>query len=209
MRYLLLTFALPWMLAFAQSADSLEASPLRVTLHDSSGLTSASAPEHHLYLNLFKSHTHIHVRISNLSGQVLTLWQPNCPEGDNAIVVEFRDPASPMKVFRARPGWGYTGGMGIPKVFTLASHDDIIVNLDFMSDVEWRFPMHIPKDATRELEVRVGYRSQNLTEEEAKKYGISKDIVRKPDPVWEGEIMGNWQKISARNASGKPIGPKQ
>lgn len=139
-----------------------------------------------------------------MSDKVITLWQPYCPEGDHAIVIEFRDPGSPSKVFRARPGWGYTGGMGIPKVFTLAGRDDRIVNLDFVSDVDWTFPIHISKDSRREFEVRVGYRSQNLSDEEVKKYGSYK-----LEKVWEGEFIGDWQKISVRNASGKAIGPKQ
>ena len=204
MRYFLLVLALNWTSPSAQSADSQDAPAIRVILHDSDGLSSASAPQHHLGLNLFKSHTHIHVRISNVSDRALTLWQPYCPEGDDAIVVEFRDPASLLKVFRARPSWGYTAGMGLPKVFTLAGRDDRIVSLDFVSDLDWAFPIHLPKGALRELEVRVGYRSRNLSDEEVKKYGSYKI-----EKVWEGEFVGDWQKISVRNASGKAIGPKQ
>ena len=184
-----------------QSAEPENSSPIRITLHDSRGLSSASAPDHKLELNLFKSHTHIHLRISNTSEQELTLWRPNCPKGDDAMIIEFRDPGTPTKVFRARPGWSYTGGMGLPKVFTLAAHDDLIVNLGFVGGLDWVFPIPITQDERKDLEVRVGYRSHNLTDGELQRYG-----TYKVGKVWEGEAMGDWQKISVRNASGRVIG---
>lgn len=175
-------------------------SPLKVTLHDSHGLTQASAPDHRLELILFADHTHMHVRLSNSSDETLTLWKPFCPEGDDAILLEFRESAHPERVLRASPGWGYTAAMGFPKAFGLAPHDDLIVNINFVSDVDWIFPTKVAKDARLDMEVRVGYRSQNLTEDQSKRiapYPVAK--------VWEGEVVGKWQPITIINRSGKTI----
>ena len=190
-----------WAIGFLQCVHAQNVGPLKVTLHDSNGLTSASAPDHHLELILFKSHTHMHVRISNKLDQALSLWCPYCPEGDESIIVEFRDPNSPSNVYRARPGWVYTAGMGLPKSFVLAAHDDLIVNLDFTSDIGWGLPMRAPKDAIREMEVRVGYRSRNLSDKQRSGYGDYKIGT-----VWEGEVIGNWEKISVINRSERAIG---
>ena len=184
----------------ARSAEPERAFPIRITLHDSSGRSSVSAPDDTLELNLFRSHTHMHLRLSNTSDQEVTLWRPNCPKGDDAMIVEFRDPGSPGKVFRARPNWAYTGGMGLPRTVILAAHDDLIVNLDFIGGMNWLFPMPIMNGESRDLEVRVGYRSQKLTDEERKSYGDYK-----AGEVLEGETMGDWQKLTVRNRSGSNI----
>ena len=177
--------------------------PLRVTLHDSHGFSAASAPNQRLELVLFADHTHMHFRISNTTDQTLSLWKPYCPEGDDAIVVEFREPAHPQKVLRATTGWCYTGGMGLPKVFGLVGHDDLIVNINFTSGMNWILPMPVPQDARLDMEVRVGYRSRNLSAEELKRY--STYPVGK---VWEGEVVGDWQPITILNRTGKSIEKK-
>ena len=187
----------------AAGKENQKEAPLRITFHDSNGLSVASAPEGKLELILFKSHTHSHLQIANTSDQNLTLWKPYCPMGDYAMLIEFRDPAQPKKTFSARPGWMYTGGMGNPKTFKLAAMDSIIVNLDFMGGMFWMFPVPIEIGESKELEVRVGYRSQNLTDEQLKFYGD-----RKIPNVWEGETMGEWQKITVRNRSGRAFGEK-
>jgi len=202
MKIIFLTLALFSQL-FIPQAVAAEAA-LRVTLHDSDGLSVASAPEGRLELILFADHTHLHLRVTNLTDQPVTLWKPFCPEGDHSILVEFRDPATPHKVLRATPGWDYTGGMGIPKTFSLAAHDDLIVNVNFVSDSDWILPMRIAKDERRELEVRVGYRSRNLDDKTAKQF--ENDKLQK---VWEGEVIGDWHRIVLSNRSGKAIGEKK
>jgi len=176
--------------------------PLKVTLHDSRGFSAASAPNSRLRLELRTDHTQFHFRISNTTDQTLTLWKPHCPKGDRAIVVEFRETANPEKVLRAINGQFYTGGMGIPKVFGLAGHDDLIVNLNFTSGMDWMLPMQIPKDARLDMEVRVSYRSSNLTAEELQRFGHNPPQVEK---VWEGDVFGAWQPITIFNQTGKAI----
>jgi hypothetical protein len=176
--------------------------PLKVTLHDSHGLSIASAPNKRLELVLFAEHTHLHLRISNTTNQTMTFWKPYCPQGDDAIVVKFREPAHPQKVLRASTGWSYTGGMGIPKVFELVGHDDLIVNINFISGMVWILPMQIPKDARLDMEVRVGYRSRNLTADELKRSGAT------PVKVWEGEVLSDWQPITSLNRTGKAFDRK-
>lgn len=183
------------------SAELEKKMPLEITLHDSRGFSLASVPDKNFILSLFKSHTHLHFRISNASNQELVLWQPNSPNGDDAMIIEFRDPSVPRKVFRARPNWSYTGGMGLPKTFTLAAHDDLIVNIDFIGEMQWNFPMLIENDRSRNLEVRVGYHSQDLAQEKRKSFGRFK-IAK----VWVGKTVGEWQKILVRNRSGKGVG---
>ena len=55
----------------AAGKENQKEAPLRITFHDSNGLSVASAPEGKLELILFKSHTHSHLQIANTSDQNL------------------------------------------------------------------------------------------------------------------------------------------
>jgi hypothetical protein len=92
--------------------------------------------------------------------------------------------------------------MGIPKVFELVGHDDLIVNINFISGMVWILPMQIPKDARLDMQVRVGYRSRNLTADELKRSGAT------PVKVWEGEVLSDWQPITILNRTGKAFDRK-
>jgi len=179
-----------------------------MTLHDSRGYSFKSAPHHRLELNLFKSHTHMHVLISNVTDHDIVLWSPECMYGDYSLYIEFRDTTHPQAVFRALPGWGYTGGMGNPALTILTSHDDIIVDLDFVSDLQWDFPITIEDGKRMDLEVRVGYRPRELEKDMRELYRNApkewRDLEAKR---WKGETFGDWHQITVTNRSGGIIGP--
>ena len=138
----------------------------------------------------------------------MMLWRPYCPNGDAAMSIEFREASAPDKIFRARPGFDYTAGMGIPKVFTLAPRNDLIVNVDFQS--EWILPLTLEVDQIRELEMRAVYRSEPLTEAERNFPGTDKALqarwnneVKKMEQVWTGVATSNWQKVRIINRTGE------
>ncbi|WP_050027423.1 hypothetical protein [Verrucomicrobium sp. BvORR034] len=186
----------------AHAAEPPPTSAITVAIHDSHGLSAASAEAHHLEIILFKPHTHIHLKISNTTQQALLLWRPYCPEGDDAMCIEFREASAPDKVFSAHTGYSYTGGMGIPKVLALAPADDLLVNVDFLN--EWVLPFSMQADEIREMEVRATYRSAPLTDERQKSLFGSKPKYL----VWTGESVSDWKKVRIINRTGSKIAPK-
>jgi hypothetical protein len=131
------------------------------------------------------------------------LFRPYCPEGDNAMAIEFRSPNAPDIVFRIQANRFYTAGMGITKAFTLAPGDDLLVNVDFLS--EWPLPFPISEGETRELEIRSVYRSAPLTD----KLDIALFGTEKNKSIWAGSYTSKWQKARIINRSGKAINPKR
>ena len=189
----------------AEESEPAKSSGVTVMIHDSQGVSFDSAPNQVLEVILFKSHTHIHFKISNTTDKGLTLWRPYCPQGDAAMSIEFREVDVPDKVYRSYPGYyAYTRGMGIPKVFTLAPSNDLIVNVDFLS--EWILPMTVKADQTRELEMRAVYRSVPLTDEQKKR--LLPEPV-KIEQVWSGGATSNWQKVRIINRTGATVEPKK
>jgi hypothetical protein len=193
---------LVWATGFAQASEPSPSSAISVTLHDSHGLSAESAESHRLEIILFKPHTHFHLKISNTTPKALMLWRPYCPEGDDAMSIEFREANAPDKVFRAHTGYSYTGGMGIPKVLTLAAGDDLLVNVDLLN--EWVLPFPIQVDEIREVEVRAVYRSAPLTDDRQKSLFGSK----KKDQVWSGLSTSVWHKARIINRTGSKLDPK-
>lgn len=186
----------------AQASEPAQSSAITVTLHDSHGLSAASAESHLLEIILFKPHTHFHLKISNTTQKDLTLWRPYCLEGDDAMSIEFREAKAPDKVFRSHTGYSYTGGMGIPKVLTLAAGDDLLVNVDLLN--EWVLPFPLQPDEIREMEVRAVYRSGPLTDERQKSLFGSK----KKEQVWSGVSTSEWHKARIINRTGSKLDPK-
>lgn len=186
----------------AHAAEPAPTSAIAVTLHDSHGLSAASVDASLLEIILFKPHTHFHLKISNTTQQALALWRPYCPEGDDAMSIEFRDASAPYKVFRAHTGYSYTGGMGSPKVLTLAARDDLLVNVDLLN--EWVLPFPMQADETRMMEIRAVYRSAPLTDERQKSLFGAKEKA----PVWNGESTSDWHKVRIINRTGSKIAPR-
>lgn len=178
-------------------AAALAEGDIAITIHDSNGLTAASAAEHTLDVNLFKEHTHIHLRISNKTDGGLTLWKPNCPQGDHAMWIEFRDPVLAGKVYRSGNVQSYTGGMGIPKVFTLAAKSDLIVNVDL--GVWWNLPFEMADGESREMEMRAVYASEAPPDEKARDESQFK-------AVWVGNTASAWEKVRIVNRTGRKVG---
>lgn len=192
-----------WAISLAQASEPAQTSAIAVTLHDSHGLSAASAESHLLEIILFKPHTHLHLKISNSTQKELTLWRPYCPEGDDAMSIEFREAKAPDKVFRSHTSYGYTGGMGIPKVLTLAAGDDLLVNVDLLN--EWVLPFPIQADEIREVEVRAVYRSAPLTDERQKHMFGSTE----KDQVWSGVSTSEWHKARIINRTGSKLVPRR
>ena len=195
------------MACIALAEDAAREGGITVTLHDSHGVSADSAKDHLLEVILFKPHTAIHFKISNTTDRGLTLWRPKCPQGDDAMSIEFRESVEPeaarAKVLRGHTGYVYTGGMGIPKWFTLAPHNDLIVNVDFQND--WVLPFAMKADETRELEMRAVYRSEPLTPEQQKRLLEGTEVPQ----VWNGAAASEWQKVRIINRTGGVVEWKQ
>ena len=196
--------------ASLQAEEAPKQNEVAITIHDSHGLSVESTNDKRLELVLFKPHTNIHLKISNTSGKALNLWQPSCPPGDR-MRIEFREIGSPEKILTASPQWCYTGGMGLPKMFTLAAGTDILVNVDILD--WWGFPIHMDKDSRKEMEMRAVYESNSLEGMLAETYA---DIrKRRPDKappaesVWTGLATTPWTKVEIINRTDKEIAPPQ
>ncbi len=174
-------------------------SDVAVTIYDSSGRSARSTRDGLLNLILFAPHTIIHLKISNTTKKALTLWAPYCPQGDSAMAIEFRYPRARDKVFQAHTSRGYTCSMGFPKVMTLAPGDDLLVNVDFLS--EWTLPFPMKAGEERELEARAVYQSTPLTVENIKRSHGSKQCKY----VWTGVATSLWNKIIVSNRTGAAI----
>jgi hypothetical protein len=171
-------------------ADPTKNPGVTVTLHDSNGVSADSARSNVLEIIIFKPHTHMHFKISNPTDQGLMLWRPYCPQGDEAMSIEFREPSAPDKIHRAHTGFDYTGGMGVPKVFILGPRNDLIVNVDFQD--EWILPFALETGEIRELEMRAVYRSAPLTND-------NRPFTKGMERVWSGVATSNWQKARIIN----------
>ena len=166
-----------------------------IAIHDSNGVSFESAWDGVSEVILFKPHTHIHLKISNVSGKPLTLWQPYCPEGDLAMVIEFRELRKPDEVFRSGLRMGYTAGMGFPKVFKLAPGGDLIVNVDLVEGY-WTLPIAFAEAESREVEMRAVY-------EPAEKAMLKTE--GKELRAWGGKAVSPWHKVRISNRTGKAI----
>lgn len=200
---ILILALLLWLTNGVSAAEQSKTSDVRVTIHDSHGLSAASARDHVLEVILFKPHTHIHFKISNASERGLTLWRPSCPEGDLAMSIEFREPAAPDRIFLSHTEKFYTGGSGVPKTFVLAPGDDLIVNVEFQ--YEWLLPLAMEAKQTLDLEMRAVYRSAPLTGEKLKRSAAPKNMEK----LWTGEAVSDWSKVRVINRTGAAIVPKQ
>jgi hypothetical protein len=216
---LLLMVSVNWSFVGVLASEPKATSEVAVTFFDSNGLSAESAPDHVVELVLFKEHNHAHLKISNTTDHPLVLWQPHCPEGDRAMTIEFRESAAPDKVYRAFAGMNhvYLTGMGLPKTLTLAPSADLIANVDFLND--WSFPFSMNATETRDLEIRVVYRSARLSEEEFKRY-TGKDMeklygskelaervlgTKMMEQVWTGVATSDWEKVRVFNRTGAKV----
>lgn len=204
-----ISLALTWGAANLHAEDAPKADGIAIAIHDSEGLSPQSAHGKNLSMVLFKPHTNIHLKISNTSGKALNLWQPNCPPGDR-MRIEFREPGAPEKVLTASPQWCYTGGMGLPKMLTLAAGDDILVNVDIVD--WWAFPVQMNEDTRKEMEVRAVYESSQLEGISAKTYADIRERSPEESPpaesVWVGVAASPWSKVTISNRTGKAVGPQ-
>ena len=170
-------------------------SEVTITIHDSHGVSFESKWDDLPEIILFAPHTHIHLKISNVSDKPLTLWQPYCPDGDLAMTIEFRDPAKPDEILRSGLRQGYTAGMGFPKVFQLAPRGDLIVNVD-LADGYWTMPVALAEGQSREMEVRAVYESEN------------RPLIKSGEKelrAWTGKAVSPWHKMRLINRTGRVI----
>lgn len=166
-----------------------------IVIHDSHGVSCESALDGVCEIILFQPHTHIHLKISNISTKSLTLWRPSCPEGDSAMTIEFRELGKPDEVFRSGLRQDYTGGAGTPKVLNLAPGSDLIVNVDFLQGY-WTMPIPFAVDGWREVEIRAVYHPEDKAEL------APGEVIQR---AWGGRAVSPWRKVRISNRTGKAI----
>ena len=139
---------------------------------------------------------HLSLLLTNKSDQMETLWKPYCPEGDAPIRLEFKKTADSETIGTARTSHGYTGGMGIPKTFTLKPDDSLVYRIDFSSF--WSLPFVLNDGDDTTVFIRAVYNSRKAD-------GSRNLLPDNSDDVWVGEIATEWQQVRLSNVSGKRI----
>jgi len=185
-------------IASANTEIDVHKDQIGVEVYYTRGVSAKSTWHNIPEIILFKSHTHFHVKIANQSSEPITLWQPGCADADYAVTIEFRELDDHEKVNRARTVRIYTGGSGVPKTFSLASHDDFIINVDFIHG-GWSFPLALKQGEIREVEMRVVYSSVALKHPE---WYTHLDGSR-----WIGSVSSPWNKVRLINRTKKTFGP--
>lgn len=139
---------------------------------------------------------HLSLLLTNGTDKPITLWQPNCPEGDDAIRLEFKKAADSKTIGVARTSHFYTGGMGIPKTFTLESGDSMVHQIDFASF--WSLPFVLNDGDDTTVFVRAVY--------ESSKSGLDRRFLPENSAdVWIGKVATEWEQVRLTNVSGKQI----
>jgi hypothetical protein len=128
--------------------DSTEATPLRLAIHYLDGLSARSrdTPQDLRFLHYG---CHLSLLLTNTSKDEIHLWKPNCPEGDDAIRLEFKLDADSQEIGTAQTSHVYTGGMGIPKTMKLVPGDSLVYRIDFSSF--WSLPFVLKPGAQADL----------------------------------------------------------
>jgi len=164
--------------------------PLAISIHYLDGLStrSGSAPREIRYL---WHGAPFSLLLTNTSNRPIHLWKPYSPDGDKAIRLEFAKSGS-GHIGVARTSFAYTGGMGLPKTFTLAPGDSLVYQIDFAS--YWAVPFTLAPGATCELLVRAVYESRPIS---------NSSEFDPPDAgsVWQGSVATEWEHVRLVNLS--------
>jgi hypothetical protein len=177
----------------AGAEESRDAPPLRASIHYLDGL-SAQSRETPQDIRFLHYGCHLSLLLTNTTKDEMHLWKPNCPEGDDAIRLEFKRDADSKEIGTARTSHLYTGGMGIPKTMKLAPGDSLVHRIDFSS--YWSLPFVLKPGAKADLLVRAVYESKPIN---PKRAALLRDAIPKAEKVWNGRIETEWERVRIAN----------
>ena len=168
---------------------------LMLSLHFLDGL-SANSNDNMPDMRFLHYGCHLSLLLTNKAGEKVTLWKPNCPEGDSAIRLEFKKTSESETVGVARISHAYTGGMGIPKTFTLVPSDSLVHRIDLSS--YWSLPFVLNDGDDTTVFVRAVYESDKADSNRS-------FLPKQSGDVWVGKIETDWTQVRLSNVSGKPV----
>ena len=168
---------------------------LMLSLHFLDGL-SAKSDDNMPDIRFLHYGCNLSLLLTNKAGENVTLWKPYCPEGDSAIRLEFKKTSESKTVGVARISHNYTGGMGVPKTFTLVPSDSLVHRIDLSS--YWSLPFVLNDGDDTTVFVRAVYESDKA---ESKRSFLPKQS----GDVWVGKIETDWTQVRLSNVSGKPV----
>jgi hypothetical protein len=139
------------------------------------------------------------LHLKNEMDAPLVLWEPYCPEGDQAFWLEFKKHETSNDVGKARTCHMYTGGMGIAKTFTLQPGESFVQLYDLSS--YWALPFDLADGESTTAWARAVYQSNRAA-------GRGRYAPENASEVWEGKIATEWRQIKISNTSGSHVGNK-
>ena len=178
-------------------ARHVSPSDLSLSIHFLNGLSSQENSDQLPDIRFLHYGCHLSLLLTNNADENVTFWKPDCPPGDMAIRLEFKTTAESKKIGIARTSHMYTGGMGIPKTFTLSPDDSLVYRIDLSSF--WSFPFMLNDGDSTDVFVRAVYESDKWAMDRSFMPSNSKD-------VWVGKLTTEWQKVRLSNVSGQSVG---
>ena len=170
--------------------------PLRLSIHYLDGLSAQSRDEPQ-EIRFLHHGCHLSLLLTNTSKHEIHLWKPYCPEGDDAIRLEFKVSHDSEEVGIARTSHSYTGGMGIAKTFRLVPGDSLVYRIDFSSF--WSLPFVLESHKGRELLLRAVYESKPLQRP------VPTLIPGTADKVWVGRVQTDWERVKIWNVTDETV----
>jgi len=165
--------------------------PLRVSIHYLDGLSGQSSdkpPE----IRFLRNGCHLSVLLTNVTEKDIHLWRPYCPQGDDAIRLEFKRNADSKEVGSAHMVRCYTGGSGLPKTLKLVSRDSLIYRVDFSES--WSLPFVLEPGTSSSFLVRAVYDSKPLDPKRSYRPADA-------EKVWQGRIETPWEEVRVVNVT--------
>ena len=182
---------------FFRPAHRVSPDDLALSVHFLDGLSSQENSGRIPEIRFLHYGCHLSLLLTNNADETVTFWKPNCPPGDMAIRLEFKTTVESKKIGIARKSHMYTGGMGIPKTFTLPPNDSLVYRIDLSSF--WSFPFALDNGDGRDVYVRAVYESDSWQMDRSFMPSNSGD-------VWTGKLTTEWQKVRLSNVSGQSVG---
>jgi hypothetical protein len=173
----------------AGKAGSTDKDSPRVSLHYLDGLSAASrdTPQD---IRFLPSGCPLSLLLTNTTKGEIHLWKPNCPQGDDAIRLEFKRDTESKEIDTARMAREYTGGSGRPRTMKLAPDDSLICQIDLSSS--WSLPFVLKPGAKADLLVRAVYESKPIASHKS-------PLAPHADTVWNGRIQTEWERVRIGN----------
>jgi hypothetical protein len=142
-------------------------------------------------IDLVWQQSHFHVVLKNTSKRSIAIWEPDCPQGDNAFYIEIAD-SSGNVIHAIRKLQDYTGGMGVPKNVILKPGESFIYDIFF--DQWWNVPFQTDKYSRNIYKLRAVYESTRNTENDVKKMWKITGTSRQ-QKIWIGKVSTEWEQF--------------